>query len=127
MRIYLDEDMDAKALARLLRSAGHDVLEPRRAGTKGLKDEDQLSIATSKGLPILTANARDYTAIHDRWTAESRHHAGILLVFLQPNRSLNKQFFDILDAVRNLELSVSSLRTACTTLTSGDSCLFMQN
>ncbi len=66
MRIYLDDDLDSNMLIRLLRQAGHEVLSPRDAGTRGVTDIEHLQYAASHQLVILTANAGDFIDLHYR-------------------------------------------------------------
>jgi len=55
VRLYLDDDLDSNTLMGLLRRAGHEVVSPRAAGTRGATDEDHLGYATTRGLVLLTA------------------------------------------------------------------------
>jgi hypothetical protein len=64
MRIYVDEDMAAGILVRLLQKAGHDVESPRGAGMLGRSDPVQLTFAIHESRLCLTANYDDYEELH---------------------------------------------------------------
>jgi hypothetical protein len=64
MRLYLDDDLDGNVLIGLLQHAGHDVVSPRAVGTRGVQDAVHLRYAADHGLVLLTANAKDFLALH---------------------------------------------------------------
>ena len=79
-RLLLD-GMLSGAIARQLREAGHDVtavVEDREL--IGLADEDVLARATADGRCVVTANVRDFAALHAQWASAGRSHAGIVYV-----------------------------------------------
>ena len=79
-RLLLDE-MISGQIARQLREAGHDVtavVEDR--DLIGLADEDVLARATADGRCVVTANVRDFAALHAQWTSAGRSHGGIVYV-----------------------------------------------
>jgi uncharacterized protein DUF5615 len=78
-RIYLDECVDRR-LADRLGVRGIAALTAVDAGMLGLDDEAQLLFATRHDLPIVSHNQRHFQRWHDAFTANGRHHAGILLV-----------------------------------------------
>jgi len=102
VRYYLDEDCQAGALALALRQHGIEVLTTNEAGAPGIEDDVQLRRAADAGFVLVSNNICDFTAIHARWLAEGRHHAGIVL--------FPQQAFSIGEIVRRL----SNLRRTLT-------------
>jgi Domain of unknown function (DUF5615) len=64
MRLYLDDDLDGNILISLLQHAGHAVVSPRVVGTRGVLDPAHLRYAADHDLVLLTANAKDFLALH---------------------------------------------------------------
>ena len=64
MRLYLDDDLDGNTLIGLLRQAGHEVVSPRVVGTRGVHDAAHLRYAADHELVLLTANVKDFLALH---------------------------------------------------------------
>ena len=79
IRYSLDEDCQSGALAAALREHGVEVLTSSEAGLAGATDDAQLQHATDTGFVLVTNNISDFAALHTRWLAEGRHHAGIVL------------------------------------------------
>lgn len=79
MRLYLDEDTSNRRLVAALRSRGIDVASSLELGMNGSKDEDQLLFAATQGRILVTGNGRDFMAIHSRWMAAGKSHAGLLI------------------------------------------------
>ncbi len=46
----------------------------------GTPDEDLLTYATAHGHLLVTANIRDFAAIHGSWTSRRRIHAGLIYI-----------------------------------------------
>ena len=80
IRFYLDEDCQSRALADSLRQHGLDVVTTNEAGTTGLDDVQQLEKAFRDERVLVSNNIGDFAKLHSQWIAESRHHAGIVLV-----------------------------------------------
>ena len=79
-RPLLDEMLSGE-IARQLREAGHDVtavVEDREL--IGSADEDVLARATADGRCVVTANVRDFAALHAQWASAGRSHGGIVYV-----------------------------------------------
>jgi len=79
-RLLLDEMLSGE-IARQLREAGYDVtavVEDREL--IGITDEDVLARATADGRCVVTANVRDFAALHAQWTSAGRSHGGIVYV-----------------------------------------------
>lgn len=72
IRLLVDEDLQAKRLVQMLRTAGHDVMTASEAGLDGASDESVLSRATGEGRSVLTRNADHFR--HARVRTESRGH-----------------------------------------------------
>jgi hypothetical protein len=105
VRLYLDDDLDSNTLMGLLRRAGHEVVSPRAAGTRGATDEDHLGYATTRGLVLLTANASHFLALHGMWRAQGRQHAGILIVYRENDPTRDMTPHEITAAVMEIERS----------------------
>ena len=79
LRYHLDEDCQSAALAAALRQHGIEVVTTNDCGLAGTEDDAQLQQAAQNGTAIVTNNICDYTALHARWIAAERGHAGIVL------------------------------------------------
>lgn len=84
-RLYLDEDV-LPELARVLRSAGLDVVSSHEQGNLGLSDEEQLARATADGRALLTFNYRHFIALARDWWIAERSHAGVIVSYRQYRR-----------------------------------------
>ena len=102
MRIYVDEDMAAGILVRLLQKAGHGVVVPAAAGMLGRSDPAQLTFAIRDERACLTANYDDYEELHWLIREAKGGHAGILVVRQDndPARDLTPK--GIVNAIRKL-------------------------
>jgi predicted nuclease of predicted toxin-antitoxin system len=103
MRVYLDDNTASPLLARLLRSAGHDVQAPADVGLSGEDDSVHLTQAIRDQRACLTRDHHDFENLH-RLLREARgHHAGILVVRQDndPTRDLTDK--GIVAALRKLE------------------------
>jgi hypothetical protein len=76
---HLDEDAEAHALIRSLRSRGVDVTTTAETGLTEVFDIDQSLWATGQGRTLLTYNAADFCRLHKVFAETGRHHAGILI------------------------------------------------
>ncbi len=103
MRIYLDEDLSSALLAKLLRSAGHDVMMPLDAGLLGRSDAVQLGNAIQDNRVCATRNYEDYEELHLLIGLAKGRHSGILVVRREndPTRDLTAK--GIVAAIRKLE------------------------
>ena len=78
--MLLDEMLSGQ-IARRLRDAGHDVTAVvADRELIGIADEDVLARATADGRCVVTANVRDFAALHAQWASAGRSHAGIVYV-----------------------------------------------
>jgi predicted nuclease of predicted toxin-antitoxin system len=80
IRIHLDEDCQAHALAKALQQHGIDAKTTNELGLGGVDDERQLEAAHQGGRVLLTNNICDFVPLHTRWLTEGRTHSGILVV-----------------------------------------------
>jgi hypothetical protein len=76
--LYLDEDIHL-GIAVALRRRGFDVVATPEAERRGTTDEEQLAFATAAGRCLVTFNRGDFVRLHERYVAEGREHAGIIL------------------------------------------------
>jgi hypothetical protein len=102
VRLYLDDDIVAALLVRLLRNAGHDVQTPADAGLAGRSDPVHLAHAARTDRVCLSRNYRDFEELHLLVLQVQGHHPGILVVRRDndPRRNLSPR--DIVRALRNL-------------------------
>jgi hypothetical protein len=105
MRLYLDDDLDTNILIGLLQQEGHEVVSPRVARTRGVTDQTHLGYATDHVLVLLTANAKDFIALHEEWQQQGREHPGILIVYRENHPFRDMTFLQIARAVGRLEQS----------------------
>jgi predicted nuclease of predicted toxin-antitoxin system len=103
MRIYVDEDLAAGLLVRLLQNAGHDVAAPAGAGMLGRSDAAQFTFAIHENRVCLTGNYDDFEELHFLVREASGSHPGILVVRQDndPARDLTPK--GIVAAMRKLE------------------------
>jgi predicted nuclease of predicted toxin-antitoxin system len=102
MRLYLDDDLDGNALIGLLQHAGHEVVSPRAVGTRGVHDSAHLRYAADHDLVLLTANAKDFLALHEQWQQDEQEHPGMLLLYRENNPQRDMTFQEIARAVSRL-------------------------
>jgi hypothetical protein len=104
LKLYLDDCAYSRRLCQLLREAGHDVQTPVDLvpSLLGADDAAHFAHAQAAGRAILTLNARDFKALHDR----DADHAGILVVYQDNDPRKDMRYADIVRAIANLERSV---------------------
>jgi len=110
MRLYLDDDLDGHVLISLLQQAGHTVVSPRVVGMRGGRDPAHLRYAADHDLVLLTANAKDFLALHMQWQQEGQAHPGMLLVYRENNPQRDMTVQEIARAVSRLEQARIPLR-----------------
>jgi predicted nuclease of predicted toxin-antitoxin system len=98
LRIYLDDCAYDKALARLLRQAGCEVVTPFDAEIVGHADATHFAYAAHQGLILLTKNPRDFEELH----TQLPEHPGILAVYQDNNATKDMNVSDIVQAIYNL-------------------------
>jgi hypothetical protein len=80
MRLYMDDDIIAGALVKLLRKGGHDAVIPADFALSGTNDPVHLARAIVLGRPLMTFNHADFKQLHDLIGVAAGHHPGILVV-----------------------------------------------
>ncbi len=93
IRLYLDEDSMNRALLMALRQRDIDVMTVREVKREGFSDEEQLLWAGQNSRVICTYNVRDFSKLHKQFLAESRFHAGILL--MQQDFSIGERLYGL--------------------------------
>jgi hypothetical protein len=103
LKLYLDDCAYSRRLCQLLREAGHDVQTPVDLVSPllGADEATHFAHAQAAGRAILTLNARDFEALHDK----DAGHAGILVVYQDNDPSKDMRYADIVRAIANLERS----------------------
>lgn len=77
MKIALDHHYP-RAVAEQLRVIGHDILAAVERGWEREDDESLLALCESEQRVLVTNNVSDFAVIVQRWTAQSRSHAGLI-------------------------------------------------
>jgi predicted nuclease of predicted toxin-antitoxin system len=105
MKIYLDDNFTNLTLAKLLLKAGHVVVRPADAGLAGASDAWHFEYAIRQGLVILTADSKDFRALHQLVQTCGGGHPGILLIRFDndPTRDMNAK--QIVSALGKLQRS----------------------
>lgn len=79
-KLLLDEMLSGEIAAQL-RGKGHDVTAVvEDSALVGTSDEELLVHATAGGRLLVTANVRDFAAIHASWSSRGRSHAGLIYI-----------------------------------------------
>lgn len=99
MKILLDEDLQSRRLARLLREAGHDVDTVNEAGLAGSPDEVVFAHAKRTDRTVLTRNASDFNALHQADT----NHSSILIEHIDVQFSKRMSREDVVAVIGNVE------------------------
>jgi len=79
MRLYLDE-MYPPAIAEMVRASGVEIISSHKCGRDGFLDEDVLTLAGDDGRCVVTDNHQHFVRLTLNFYAESRPHAGVVLV-----------------------------------------------
>jgi uncharacterized protein with PIN domain len=83
IRLYLDEDAMARALARGLRARGVEVTTVLDAGMSEQDETAQLEYATEHGRVLYTFKVGHFCQLHAQYMAQGKSHTGIIVVFRQ--------------------------------------------
>lgn len=94
IKLQLDEDCQAHALAEGLRQHGIDARTTIELRLSGVEDEAQLKAATNVGRVLVTNNICDFVPLHEKWIAERKSHAGIVI--------FHQQVFSVGEIIRRL-------------------------
>lgn len=79
MRLLLDEHI-SRRIAEELRERGRDVLAVDEAGLAQRPDEEVLAWAVRDRRAVVTANYRDFRALHEALLLRGERHSGLVLV-----------------------------------------------
>lgn len=113
MRLYLDEDAVAPALARILRQAGHDVQLPAAVGLLGKDDAVQLTHAVREDRILLTRNYCDYENLHNLIVAVGGHYPGMFIIRRDNDPKWNLKPHDVVRAIKNLLAAGLTVTDSC--------------
>ena len=111
MRIYLDDNLAALALAGLLQKAGHDVVRPIDAGLVGAGDARHLEHAVRHGLIAMSSDSGDFEDLDRLILTCGGRHPGILVVRYENDPKRDMKPKHIAAAVGKLERSGTALRS----------------
>jgi hypothetical protein len=98
---YTDEDITGE-LAPALRERGFEAQSTIEAGLLNSTDEEQLAYATSRGMVLLTCNARDFLLLGIRYVEANQHHAGIIVSAEQYSRKRFGEFLHLVLHILNI-------------------------
>ena len=101
MRILVDEDSQAHAQLKLLRSDGHDVIAVAELDQNGATDPEVFDLAQFLERVLLTHNADDFHALHQ----EHPDHQGIMAVYRSADPGKNMSHAHIAQSILRLETS----------------------
>lgn len=79
LRLYFDEDSNARALMQALRARGLDVEGAVEAGMIERLDPEHLDYATAHGRVLYTFNVGDFFGLHAELLRAGKSHAGLIL------------------------------------------------
>jgi predicted nuclease of predicted toxin-antitoxin system len=109
LSLLIDECIQAKVLVEKLKTEGHDVLTAAEAGLSGVRDRRVFEFAIAKNRIILTTNCDDFISESKR----VEKHPGILLVYKNSDSMKDLSYAQLVQAVRNLEMSGANLNNGC--------------
>jgi predicted nuclease of predicted toxin-antitoxin system len=101
LNLYLDDCANSDLLADLLTQAGHTVVRPADAGTRGEDDEVHFAYAVANGLVLITKNPVDFQVLHQG----DPNHPGIFAVY-QDNDVRDMTQADMVAAIARIEGAV---------------------
>lgn len=99
LRLYLDDCSNSRELTAKLRYAGHDVLIPIDAGTRGACDRVHIERAIAERRLLITHNCRDFEQLH----RDIINHPGIIAIYRDNDASRDMTYDQIIAALRHLE------------------------
>jgi hypothetical protein len=79
IRLYLEEDSMTHALVRGLRARGVDVTTALEGDMIERPDEAHLIFAAEANRTLYSFNVGDFYHLHNKFIAEQREHAGLIL------------------------------------------------
>lgn len=99
VKLALDHHYSA-AIAKELRSRGHDAVSALEMGWEMEEDEPLLTACDRDRRALLTNNVADFTVIARRWAVEDRRHSGLIFTSdrsLPRGRSTIGTYIELLD------------------------------
>ncbi len=99
IRLYFDEDAQARAVAHNLQLRGVDVTIAVDEGRVGLPDNEQLNYATKQSRVICICNLRDFIPLHTNYVTQGKPHCGIILIH-QQRFSIGEQVLRLLNLMK---------------------------
>jgi predicted nuclease of predicted toxin-antitoxin system len=103
MRLYLDEDLESRALVRALEKAGHDVQIPLSLQLTGESDTVQLTYAIRESRVCVTGNYEHFEELHDLVLQCGGSHPGIFTIRKDNDRRRDMKPNAIVRAIANVE------------------------
>jgi len=105
MKIYLDDSRADKALASMLKKAGHKVLRPADVGLFGASDPRHFQWAINHDHLVLTADRVDFLELHELLLDSGGEHPGVMVVRYSDDPKKDMKVAQIVRAVNNLAKS----------------------
>src|SRR6186713_2780323 len=105
MKLLLDEDSSGALLAKLLRTAEHDVQSSLELGTTSDPDPAQLIHAIGHDRVLMSRNHGDFKLLHELIMTASGHHPGIVITRFDNDSTRDFSPRDIVLALSKLESS----------------------
>jgi predicted nuclease of predicted toxin-antitoxin system len=96
--LYLDDCAFDRDLRRVLQTAGHTVVVPADAGLTGADDEAHFAYVRAHGLVLVTFNADDFIALHER----TSDHPGIFLIYSDNDVTRDMTNAEVVRAIANV-------------------------
>ncbi len=108
MKIYQEDSRADKALANMLKKAGHQVLRPTDVGLLGASDARHFKWVISHSYVVLTADRVDFLDLHELVLASGGGHPGVMVVRYSDDPKKDMKAPQIVRAVNNLAKSALS-------------------
>lgn len=105
MMIYLDDNLAARALAGMLRKAGHSVCRPTDLGLMGASDARHLERSIREKLVLLTKDRDDFYELHELVLTSGGQHPGLIVVHFANDPRRDMRPGHIVMAIGKLERS----------------------
>ena len=96
--LYLDEDVDPDLIAPL-QQRGYEAHSAHDIGMRRRGDPEQLNFAAERGWTLLTHNVKHFRQWHERWMAEGKEHAGIIVSRRMEIGRMLRALLNLLDQV----------------------------
>jgi predicted nuclease of predicted toxin-antitoxin system len=110
MRLYLDEDMASRELARALKKAEHEVSTPMEVDLLSESDVLQLTHAIRDDRVCITKNSSDFEQLHALVILCGGSHPGIFTLRSDNDRRRDMKPGQVVHAINNVASVLSSVR-----------------